>query len=319
MIPAPVHVDAMEARLAELHPGARVSRRPSPYATSHMAEEVDVEADDAVIGLLLKHVGAGSLMPGARGTKPAPLDCAARELYALRDLLPPLGLGTPRLFAARAATAERDGWLLIERVDGIQLWQAGDLDPWEAAARWLATLHRIGAGIAAGGTPLVRWDAEYLASWPERARQVQSGGETERRARIDWLAARWPALVERLCALPATVLHGEFYPSNVIVAGARICPVDWELAAHGPGVIDLAALVSGWDDAERAGLMRAYAGAMAGGGWWRDERELGAALDDARICLCMRWLGWAEGWEAPPEHRRDWLAEALATVEERGL
>jgi thiamine kinase-like enzyme len=28
--------------------------------------------------------------------------------------------------------------------------------------------------------------------------------------------------------------------------GWRVCPVDWEMAAVGPGLIDLAALTAGW-------------------------------------------------------------------------
>ena len=41
--------------------------------------------------------------------------------------------------------------------------------------------------------------------------------------------------------------------------GLRICPVDWELAARGPGLLDLAALSAGrWSDDERDRLARAY-------------------------------------------------------------
>ena len=45
--------------------------------------------------------------------------------------------------------------------------------------------------------------------------------------------------MDRLVRLPRTLIHGELYPSNVIVGRGhhreRVCPVDWEMAALGPG------------------------------------------------------------------------------------
>ena len=67
------------------------------------------------------------------------------------------------------------------------------------------------------------------------------------------MTAEWAA------ARPRTFLHGEFYPSNVLiedaVEGPRVRPVDWEMAGLGPGLADLAALISGrWEEAEREAL-----------------------------------------------------------------
>ena len=74
---------------------------------------------------------------------------------------------------------------------------------------------------------------------------------------LDRIARGYAPVVARLAAMPRTVIHGEFYPCNILIRGtgprARVCPVDWELAAVGPGLIDLAALMTGWDDrAQRA-------------------------------------------------------------------
>ena len=70
-------------------------------------------------------------------------------------------------------------------------------------------------------------------------------------------------MIEALLSLPKTVIHGEFYASNVLVAegseGTRVAPVDWELAAAAPGAIDIAALVSGnWPEADREEIVAAY-------------------------------------------------------------
>ena len=56
-----------------------------------------------------------------------------------------------------------------------------------------------------------------------------------------------PSSTERLLALPVGFIHGELYPSNVLVGErtGRICAVDWEMAGIGPLLLDLAALTSG--------------------------------------------------------------------------
>ena len=73
--------------------------------------------------------------------------------------------------------------------------------------------------------------------------------------------------IERLIRLPSTLIHGEFYASNILVQetreGCRIRPVDWEMAAVGPGLIDLAALTSGaWAERERTEMAAAYHDAL---------------------------------------------------------
>src|SRR6476646_2259861 len=97
----------------------------------------------------------------------------------------------------------------------------------------------------------------------ERAKEFAAGaGDSRSGAALAWLGERHEQVVEALLALPRTVIHGEFYASNVLVAGtsgdARVAPVDWELAAAAPGLTDLAALVSGWSPAEREELVEAY-------------------------------------------------------------
>ena len=131
--------------------------------------------------------------------------------------------------------------------------------------------------------------------------------------------------MERLASLPPTFLHGEFYASNVIVpeqAGEqRVCPIDWELAAVGPALLDLAALVTGgWAQEQRDAIAGAYWDALtapdlvAG-----SQQEFREALDCALLHLCVQWLGWAEGWTPPAEHRHDWLGEGIALAERLGL
>jgi aminoglycoside phosphotransferase (APT) family kinase protein len=167
------------------------------------------------------------------------------------------------------------------------------------------------------------YDEAFYWRWLERARDFASrsrrakGGVAARRV-LDRIARGYAPVVARLAAMPRTVIHGEFYPCNILIRGtgprARVCPVDWELAALGPGLIDLAALMTGWDDRAQRALTRAYR-AAARQDVERPRRipaDSQRDLDCCRLHLAVRMLGWSETWTPPPQHARDWLAEAAS-------
>jgi thiamine kinase-like enzyme len=104
-------------------------------------------------------------------------------------------------------------------------------------------------------------------------------------------------MAEELASNPLTVIHGEYYPKNILVrAQTEIVPVDWESAAIGPGEIDLASLIEGWPEDSRAACRRAYLGARWDGGC-PDEFE--RRLASARMYFALRWLGDASQHERP--------------------
>jgi thiamine kinase-like enzyme len=102
----------------------------------------------------------------------------------------------------------------------------------------------------------------------------------------------------------------------------RVCPVDWEMAAVGPGLIDLAALTAGggWAAEEKTALAMAYHAALAPREGWPPEPDAFlAALDCCSLHLAVQWLGWSPRWAPPPEQAQDWLEEALGLAEKLGL
>ena len=264
-------------------------RRPCPYGSSVPLEEVRVDGE----WMIFK-----DLSPAPRSSRPAFMVDPLREVEVYRHGLAP---GAPELRGA--LVDERRAWLFLERVDGMPLWQSGDPGDWEAAARWLAALHS--RALPAGESHLIAYNADWLARWAARALGVPS--------RVRGAAGR---AAERLARLPAVLVHGEFYPSNILVSAGRIRPVDWETAGIGPGVLDLAALTSGrWSPEERDRLELAYRDALPA-----DRRpaheELAAASRDARLLVAVQWLGWQPGFVPPPEHAHDWLADAVRLAEE---
>jgi Phosphotransferase enzyme family len=273
---APRLHDVDERDLARTLGAESVRSRPSPNRSSYPLAELDVTWPDGTRADLI----AKELTAEARGaTKPAFSRDPAREPAAYR-LLEPEGLGAPRFYGMH------DELLLIERAPGVELYQVGELATWRRVASWAATLHDRFRGRELG-PPLLEYSGELLRVWAERA-QALTGVEL----------AGYDDAVDRLEALPRTLVHGELYPSNVLVTDDRVAAVDWEMAGAGPGVLDIAALVTGWPEDESALMMEAYGNV--------DPRDVAAA----QLVLAARWLGWSPAWTPPPEHAYDWAAEA---------
>ena len=267
----------------------KLARRPYPYRTSHALDELELElAGGGVRTLLLKGVD-----PVA---KPDFLQDPLRELAAYR-LLERHDLGTPVCYGLT------QGGLLLEKVDGVELWQVGDLERWRDVLRWLARLHEAFAGGPEDGA-LLRHDLGFYERFAERARAF--GADVPPRHR---------EVAEHLARLPRTLLHGDLYPSNVLVSDGRVCAVDWELAAVGPAVMDVAAITSGWSERDTASLVEAYLDARGA----TDRPSFLHDLDCARLQLAVQWLGWSQGWRPPAEHAHDWRAELRAAAERLGL
>ena len=103
-------------------------------------------------------------------------------------------------------------------------------------------------------------------------------------------AARYDAVAEQLAALAPTFIHGEFYPSNVLVQQGgrtpRVCPIDWEIAAIGPGLLDLAALSVGKWTERRA--RRAWRSPIATAAAPVAETASHLSDDGVRACARLR-------------------------------
>jgi hypothetical protein len=305
-----------------------LERRPCAYRTSFALEELDVElGNGARLRLMMKDLSRAALHEHAQAAKPELLHEPMREIHVYRDLLDGAGLGTAEYHGSSVDPARDRWWLFIENVVGDVLWQIGEFSVWEEAAGWLARMHGSLAGRASAGGPLLRYDRDLLGVWARRAASFaddpRSSWTVADRQQVRDLTARYDTVAEQLEALAPTFLHGEFYPSNVLVQlggdTPRICPIDWEIAAVGPGLLDLAALSVGkWTETERARLASAYRAAAPAGAETAahlSDEEFDRALDFARLHLAVQWLGWEPRWEPPAEHRHDWLGEALALAE----
>jgi thiamine kinase-like enzyme len=306
---------------AGIGPPRELRRRPSAYRTSFPLEELDLTLEDgSELRLLLKDLAWAALDEEARLAKPEFLHDPLREPAVYASVLAPSSPGPPCYYGSAIDLKAERYWLFIERVEGRELYQVGDLELWQAVARWLGEMHASLAGDLerhAERARLIDYDETYYRRWIERAREFAAApGQPEfRSTALDWIAERYDRILEGLLELPKTVIHGEFYASNVLVVGEgrtpRICPVDWEMAASGPGLVDLAALISGgWGEGDREAIVSAYSSVSGVVAFSRDR------LDLARLHLAIQWLGWAPpSWTPPDGQRHDWLGEALALAE----
>jgi Phosphotransferase enzyme family len=297
----------------------RLESAPCVERTSFYLADLEIELEDgSILRLLLKDLGLKNVHETARRVKPQFLYEPLREIRTYQEILSRDNLGTARFYGAVVRPSEDLYWLFLEKIPGMRLTEVADGSAWLQAARWLARLHtRFSreSDTLNRLVPLLHYDAGFYGLWLERAERFQA-------ARLG--PAAWKSLVdsygraiERLTRLPSTLIHGEFYGANILVeqcrVGSRIRPVDWELAAVGPGLIDLAALGSGaWTERERTEMAAAYHEALLAEGWPPlPFDELLLALDDCRLHLSIRWLGWARDWSPPPENTHDWLGDAI--------
>ena len=276
--------------------------RRSPYSSTAPLFEIEVSGGGhAAHRLIVKDLWRPVRQDKA--SRPAFVEDPEREPRVYQHLLRPDLHGTARWFGTVNENG-RPRWLVLGHIEGLRLEHCGDLRLWESAAAWLGRFHRL----SPSASPLVTLplhDAAWFERWAHRAHSHVGPGAPR------WLRAYDP-IARHLAALDRHLVHGDFTPGNLLVHRSGVCPVDWESAAHGPGLLDLASLITGWGTAASNRMVAAYASTA------------GASVDPldlsiARLQMCVQWLGWSDLAWGPEEKQRDWLSEACALAERLGL
>jgi aminoglycoside/choline kinase family phosphotransferase len=330
--------DALEGVLGEFSGSsctiAGLERSASAYQTSSTMEQLRVYLEDGrCLHIMFKDVSRKALIGDAQHAKPACVFDSLREIETYRSLLAPSHLSVPTFYGAVVNSDIDRYWLFLEYVPAWTLFEVSE-PLWVEAATWIAGLHARFTGapdvLRRDRVPhLLRYDAGFYWMWPQRALAFVSDARATRssadRKAIERIVEGYGQIVERLLSLPTTLIHGEFVAANVLIQTTdhrtRLCPVDWEMAAIGPGLMDLAALTAGsWTPEQRQTLTAAYARALreAGAAMPRDQ-DFNRDFDCCRLHLAMQWLGWSAEWSPPQEHAHNWLEEASYLAERLGL
>ena len=289
--------------VVELFGGVRIRRRiVHPQISSAALWELELNrSDGSSLWVMLKDLGTKALWRDARWVKPAFLRDPIREIDAYRHVLEHQPVHTARFHGAHIDPARDRYWLFLERLNAVPLWQVGSWSRWDDAALWLASLHDIAPPPAE--SPIVRYDVGFYEQWFERA-------ASRFRGRLDELEPAYRAAMRLLAAGPPSLIHGEYYPSNILVRAHEqesICPIDFELFGVGSAALDLAALVTGLPERVARRVVSTYLRARSVP---PDPARLDLLLLCARFHLAIRWLGWSSDWTPPRQHATDWAREA---------
>ena len=195
-----------------------------------------------------------------------------RERHVYETILAGRELGTPELYGVVWDDSSDRHWLLLEFVQGRKL-SRSSIEDLIAAAGWLGRLHRSIAGHEAELAPpgfLLRYDDAYFRDTAERALQAVASRGGSLQQRLEAAVAGYDSVIEKVCSAPPTLVHGSYRPLNILVdtrsTPPRICPADWELAAIGPPLHDLAFIADGSDRPACERLCASYAEEAAASG-----------------------------------------------------
>lgn len=298
---------------------------PFEYTKSAPLYRSTLQVDGHDTEILVKDLSRLALLPGARKVKPDFFHDPRREIAMYRHVLG-AAEGTAAYHGHHVDHGTGTVILVIEHVPGLELCDVGSVDIWTDTARWLGRFHVTASATETSVVPLRIHDHDLYRKWSDRAvsasRRLARDEHDALRRLIDVYDRH---VVDRLASATRTVIHGEMYPSNVIIGGAnadgtfdadglRVCAVDWESAASGPALLDLAALTTGdWSSADRERMITAYRDAAAAGGfrWEQFDHDLAACS----LQLAIQWLGWFVDHDPPPWQRRNWIEEAESAAE----
>jgi hypothetical protein len=294
-----------EGRPAE--PVTVLGREPNPYASTFPSEIVTCRLPDGSKRRLFCKYGAGADR-GVHGHKGG----VPYEAGVYRHLLQPLQARVPALYGAYTEDGTGRTWLICAYLGGSDLLHRKP-SALSQAARWIGRFHQLSAAcLRQAPLPFLNtYTAEYYLGWARRTSTFAKG----LRSRYPWLSRlceRFEEAIALLLAPPLPVIHGEYYPGNILLHRGVVYPVDWESAAVAAGEIDLASLTERWSEAAARCCAAAYRRAR----WARAApADFGRRLAAARLYLAFRWLGERPDWTT--DERIGWRFEELRSAGER--
>jgi hypothetical protein len=310
-------VGALERALGEAlgEPGAVTVTQlePNRYSSTFPSEVVRCTVGSRALAVLCKYDLAWT--DDVRGVLAGP----RYEAEAYHLAVEPAGLPAPRSFGLWSDERSGARWLMLELVPGDRFTKSTEPGAMTrgiaAAATWIGSFHRFHERrVPERDGRLVHHDRASFAACVARARSQCEPLRDE----YPWLPRLMSECEAVFCDLflrRPTLIHGEYYPENILLCDREIFPVDWERVAISAGEIDLAALTEGhWGPGEVRLATEAYAAARWAAGPPDDFAE---SLAAARAYLHLLALG-DEG--KPLEPGAMWRFQQLEFIAaERGL
>jgi hypothetical protein len=213
------------------------------------------------------------------------------------------------LHGVHTDSATNETWLVLEYLeDGMRVNKVPDPRAMGLAAAWIGRFHadseqHVGAPV---GSFLGRYDEPYYLGWIRRTVK-QGAASMSGSTWLDTLSHRLTPVIDALIGAPQVIIHGEYYPKNILYRRGTIVPVDWEGAAVAPGEIDLACLTEKWGPETVELCEQQYCMARWGG---TPPADFDRIMSAARLHVQLRWLGDSPEGPLNPDRLRVVQAEA---------
>ena len=282
MKPFPNQVNLFN-HLSTLIPGKLeiISREHSIRSSTFPAEVVRCRVNNDPVSLLCKYLnGMSHNNFGHRGA----IEYEAR-IY--EDILSKISLPSAKFYGL-FTQANDDRCMVIEFLDhGELLFRSLEENQIERSVIWIAEFHNLFQDNYPKG--INRYDADYYKIWANKVDAIVS----EKGNIYPWLINVSNFFRENIRILtdaPLTLIHGEYYPNNIMIHRGQIKPIDWESVAVAPGELDLAASIDGHDHSQKDKAIRTYIFHR-----WPDGDLDRNAFDErllmAQIYFHFRWIG----------------------------
>ncbi len=212
------------------------------------------------------------------------------EIATYRHILARTNKFRPRFYGGYTDSETGQYWLFLEYLDGgLRVGKLNDPVAMGRTARWIARFHVSSQRLLGKKHVrfLKRYDKEYYLGWISRT--VDFAGPNYRKSSwLQRLHARAEDFLSPLLDSPPAIIHGEYYQHNILFHQGRVCPIDWESAAVGEGLIDLACLTDGWESKIADVCTATYIRTR-----WPEgvPAEFAKLLKAARLYVTVRWLG----------------------------
>jgi len=242
-------------------------------------------------------------------------ESVAYEADVYQHVLQPMQLPLPEFYGIHKGDSHDKVCLFIEFLEkAVRLAQTDEPEAVIAqAARWIGNFHAVNeTRVECPSLQFLNvFDEEYYLGAIHRAYRF-AGDLHQKFPWFSTLCKRFEKIIPELCTTPVTVIHGEFYPKNIMTQNGQVRPVDWQTAAIGPGELDLVALVDRWPDQIADQCVLEYQRSRWPQG---PPKEFERTLTLASVYLQFRWLG------DRPEWTRDesifWRFDALHSAGEK--
>jgi aminoglycoside phosphotransferase (APT) family kinase protein len=254
------YVEQSVARRLGLSPAAaEIQRTRTRYIGSYECDSVAVRlASGEEFAFFLKDYGS------SLKSKDELVRRRERELATYRDLLSQADLGTAGYYGSLWDKSAGRYWLFLELVEGVLI-KDHDVEHGELAAGWLGRAQGFFAQhpeTLAGQDYLIRHDAGFFRSKARLALQDVARIEPASAPKLARIVDRYEQAIDAMTAQPLTLVHGGYIPWHIWLSydhePVRVCPIDWELAAVGSALYDLAYFIDGAETRTRDRILDSY-------------------------------------------------------------